>query len=57
MSIDAAIARIDQILLTTGPYAGRYACYAEGVTPAVSVRQNLTAGQPVATIIDRPSPT
>lgn len=37
--------------LTSGPYAGRYVYYAEGVTPTVSVGQTLAAGQPVATII------
>lgn len=37
--------------LTSGPYAGRYVYYAEGVTPTVSVGQTLAAGQRVATII------
>jgi hypothetical protein len=37
--------------LTSGPYAGRYVYYAEGVTPTVSVGQTLSAGQPVATIV------
>jgi hypothetical protein len=37
--------------LTSGPEAGRYVYYAEGVTPTVSVGQTLAAGQPVATII------
>jgi hypothetical protein len=37
--------------LTSGPYAGRYVYYAEGVTPTVSVGQTLSAGQPVASII------
>jgi hypothetical protein len=38
--------------LTGGPYAGHSVYYAEGVTPTVSVGQTLTAGQPVATIIN-----
>jgi hypothetical protein len=37
--------------LTSGPYAGRYVYYAEGVTPTVSVGQTLQPGQAVATII------
>jgi hypothetical protein len=37
--------------LTSGPYAGRYVFYAEGITPTVSVGQTLAPGQPVATII------
>lgn len=37
--------------LTSGPQAGKYIYYAEGVTPHVSVGQRLSAGQIVASLI------
>lgn len=37
--------------LTSGPYAGRYVFYAEGVAPTVHVGQTLAPGQQVATLI------
>jgi hypothetical protein len=40
-----------ELLLDTGPYAGRYVYYAENITPTVKVGQHVSAGQLVGRAI------